>query len=182
MIIGITTELFDLGSGDKFVDGKGHGFLQVFQCFEQAVFQLSFDAPPDLFRRIEFGCVRRQKQRPDIGRPAELFGCVKGGIVQQHDFELLGTVKGKGIEESLHVFGVAMRHLQHKMPAVHRRKSAIQVGGFKAVLKAAQRPDAFGRKGTVGEGQQAEAAFVHSIQVELRKAPVLLFALQDFPG
>ena len=152
LVIGVAAELFDRFSSDDFLDGFTHGGLQIFQGFEQAVFHFSFQPPPDLFCRVEFRSIGWQKHQVHIGWNGQGLCFVKAGIIQQQDFEFLFVHPGKFIQKSLKVLGIALREVQQKMSAVHRRKSTIEVRGFKAVLKAAKRFYAFGRECLVRKG------------------------------
>ncbi len=61
------------------------------------------------------------------------------------------------------------------MGSVDGRKSTIQVGGLKTVLKAAQRLDTSCCKRPMGKGQQPKSAFIQTVQIVVLKACVLLF-------
>lgn len=109
----------------------------------------------------------------DICRNLEGLGFVKAGIIKQDDFKFLFICFGEFIQESLKVLRVAQGQFQEKMCSIDRRKSTVEVRGFKAVLKMAKGLYAFCCEGFVRKGQQAKAAFIQGIEVETLKALVV---------
>lgn len=73
----------------------------LIEGIEDFVGKGSFEAPPDLFGRIEFGGIRRHEQWTYVVRPAQTLGLVEGSVVHEHDLEFIRLLCSKVIEEDL---------------------------------------------------------------------------------
>lgn len=118
----------------------------------------------------------------NVGGNLQVFGFVEGSIVWQQYVEFSFIVFRQLIQKHLKVLGVALRQFQQQVSAIEGRKRAVQVSGFKAMLKKAKRFDGFGRKAFMSKGQQAEAAFICTVEIETLEALAVLADAVYFRG
>ena len=126
---------------------------------------------PQMFRWLEFGRIRRQKEQVDVVRHAQALGAVPAGPIQHEHNLLVGTGSdclGKGGEFRLEE-GHAHRGGQMKDRAAGGgMDEADQVSPLVAVLDRSQGALAVKTPDLVQDRFEPNAVFIHGPQLNLR--------------
>ena len=154
----------------------GDEFTELVKGSEEPVGECPFEAPPDLFGRVEFRTIGREEQRQDVFGPAQPLCLVEGAVVQEQDLEFIGPFSGEVVKEDLEGVGRAMGQFQMKVMARDGRVGPEKPSGLEDLLKGAYRLDPLRGESFARAGEESEAALILRVQVH-RSEP--LAALGD---
>src|ERR1700752_3369324 len=108
----------------------GHGFEDV------VLENLLADFVPQIFLRIEFRRVGRQKQQGDVFRNNQLATAVVGSAVEHQQYILPGEPSRQRIEEDLKAGRVRCRHNEIDAGSILRADGTIQIDVFADELRS----------------------------------------------